>query len=71
VKVGDFIKMYSYAGDQDFSENETVLDLSEREGIITRLENTDPSVLQVLWNDGVEEWIIASTVEIIPNRDIS
>ncbi len=70
MKAGDFVKMYAYDLDDTPRNDNLVITLVERSGIILTDPQGTPPVLWVLWNDGVEEWIIASAVEIIPNRDI-
>ena len=71
MKIGDFVKLYTYADPEEHIDDAVVLDLVEHDGIIIKVDDTRHSPLQILWNDGGMEWMTASDVQIIPNPDIS
>ena len=71
MKVGDFVTIYFYGEEEPAPSSLTVLDLTERKGIITTLDEAQSSIIQVLWEDGSLEWIASSLVMVATNPNIS
>tara|TARA_R110002020_G_scaffold120598_1_gene274867 strand:- start:72 stop:284 length:213 start_codon:yes stop_codon:yes gene_type:complete len=70
VRVGDFVKLYSYVDPDAPMDDARVIDLVEHDGIVIKISEDPDPLLQVLWNQGHIEWLSASDVVITSNPDI-